>query len=163
MSGPVENVAVIGSGIAGLGFALALKRMNCGVKEIAIFDSHDEAGQSMGGPVALTGGCCVLEKLGFLNKLKEYGHLLNEITATSESENQITSLLNFQEVIKEPESVIGELLSESGEGMLYSIKRSDLIRELRASLNETVTGESEVKVTWKFNKKLTNLVEFPDI
>jgi len=77
----IEKVAIIGTGIAGLGMAACLKHFNTGVKEVIVFDPHDDILEyNKGGALGLSGGSVVMDRIGCLSELQRYSHRIDHIS-----------------------------------------------------------------------------------
>eukprot|EP01031_Cornospumella_fuschlensis_P029505 gene29505-35612_t len=95
---PLKKVAIVGCGIAGLAFAACMKVIPTGVEEIVVFDPHDDiVDYNAGGAIGLTSGAYILEKLGFIDQLKQYGKHIDQIRFVDNQENVLLDL-NLQEI-----------------------------------------------------------------
>jgi len=128
----ISKVAIIGSGIAGLGLMASLARLSSGVNEVSIFESRDEEtflNPQLGGGIQLSGGASVLEKIGCYSDLEKYGSRLTRILSRSNKGSVLVDI-DVQKLIKE--NAPRELCANNGLGepMMYSIMRSTLLRIL---------------------------------
>ncbi|RYH13323.1 hypothetical protein EON65_35900 [archaeon] len=94
----VKKVAIVGCGIAGLAFAACMKVIPTGVEEVIVFDPHDDiVDYNAGGAIGLTSGAYILEKLGYLDQLKQYGKHIDHLRFVDNQENVLLDL-KLQEI-----------------------------------------------------------------
>eukprot|EP01040_Poterioochromonas_malhamensis_P000127 gene127-133_t len=128
----LERVAIIGTGIAGLGLAACLKQIPTGVSEVIVFDPHgDSIDYNQGGAIGLSGGAVILNLLGILHDLQQHSSKVKRILYTYHDEELINVDLTkakdvFPNYALEP---------ETGDPMIYLLRWS----ALRLVLKDCVT------------------------
>jgi len=155
----INKVAIIGSGTAGLGLAAALKQLQCGVKDVTIFESRDQFLQpNLGGGLQLSGGAAVLERLGCLSALEQTAHPFQGVLSRN---SYGTELLNLDVTDSVTTKASLELVSNNGNGkpLTYSIMR-DALQEILYNATQTQTsGDTEAVVSVKGGKKVSGVIE----
>ena len=155
----VNSICIVGGGIAGLSLAASLKRLNCDVEKVVVFESRKSLKSNLGGGLQLTGGAAVIDKLGLLKTLKHIGNPIKRIVSRNSAEQV---LLNMD--VKEIFDKYGEnklTSADNNELYAYSIMRDDLCSML---VNATMTNnrnshESNTQVKLESNKKVKSIIE----
>lgn len=88
MSDKIERVAIIGSGIGGLSFAVYINHFKAGVKEVLLFDAHhpDVLIYDIGGVLALSAGALILKELNCFGDLQKYACCVNKLVISHGTE-----------------------------------------------------------------------------
>jgi 2-polyprenyl-6-methoxyphenol hydroxylase-like FAD-dependent oxidoreductase len=121
-----------------IGLAAALKQLQCGVKDVTVFESREQFLQpDLGGGLQLSGGAAVLEKLGCLSALEQTAHPFKGVLSRN---SYGTELLNLDVTDSVRTKASKELVSNNGNGspLTYSIMR-DALQEIlyNATLSQT--------------------------
>lgn len=121
-----------------IGLAAALKQLQCGVKDVTVFESREQFLQpNLGGGLQLSGGAAVLEKLGCLSALEQTAHPFKGVLSRNSYGTELLNL-DVADSVKTKASL--ELVSNNGNGnpLTYSIMR-DALQEIlyNATLSQT--------------------------
>lgn len=137
----IERVAIIGAGIAGLAFGACLKQLHTNVREVVIFDSHEDIfSYNVGGALGVSGGAAVLEKIGFLPELKQHGFPLAKLLASYHDEKLMeVSLPQLQ-----PAMCTTMLENGDGAPMIYATRWMKLREVLLQATKEERLPKPEI-------------------
>jgi 2-polyprenyl-6-methoxyphenol hydroxylase-like FAD-dependent oxidoreductase len=167
----IRRVAVIGTGIAGLGVTACLKQLHTGVDEIVVFDPFegDHMEYNRGGVLGISGGNVILQKLGCMPDVRKNGNKISEVKLTSGNEKLIDiKLSEFQDSF--PHYMLEE---GKGDPMMYTLRWSALRQILKDCIaNKTPVHMPDVeeeeksephncKFTFRGGKKFHSLLDDP--
>lgn len=142
----IRKVGIIGSGIAGLGFAATLARLGTGVEEIEIFESRDQASlltSNLGGGVQINGGAVVLDKIGCAPSLKIYGEPVKQIFSRN-SGRDILAKIDISKLFRD--KAPSYMTTESGQPLMFTIMRDALIEILYNVTQQQSTAHSNTPI-----------------
>lgn len=149
-AGDIRKIAIVGSGIAGMGAAACLKVLgrnypSSALREIDIFESRRNYLQSqLGGGVQLSGGAAVIEKLGYYDELMSTAKKLEGITCR-DSYDKILYDINIKRSIERRGRT--ELISSSsGESLFCTVMRDALLSLLHNISTPTSTNPALVSL-----------------
>ena len=131
MSTPPRRVAVVGAGIGGLALARALKTLDTGVEEIAVFDRREELRPNIGGGIQINGGAAVLARLGLGDQMKASALPVKRILSRKSGGFELLDIDVASLVSAEP-----ALVGADGTPQAFSIMRDALQRILVDGLPE---------------------------
>jgi 2-polyprenyl-6-methoxyphenol hydroxylase-like FAD-dependent oxidoreductase len=88
--GKIRRVAIIGTGIAGLGMGACLKQLRTGVEEIVIYERYgDIMTYNKGGALNISGGSVVLDLLGASTDLQKISNKVNHMVVSHDKQNLV--------------------------------------------------------------------------
>jgi 2-polyprenyl-6-methoxyphenol hydroxylase-like FAD-dependent oxidoreductase len=147
---PISRIAIVGGGSAGLGLAVALKRLDSRVDEIYVYESsNDVTTTRVGGGVQLSGGAKVCELIGILPEIQKSAEVFRRVVGRNAKKEPLLDI-NLDEAIRNDNEQ--GLLSEDGKSvLLYSIMRSSLQEIL---LKSAQSGKSSTRVVIQSNKNV---------
>lgn len=157
---PIKKVAVIGSGIAGLGVAHALTSLSNDEDdlEISIFDGRSELNPQDGAGIQLNGGLAALGKIdeGLQMKVMEAGLPAKKVESRAKAWNNPSSTtydtllqLNLEDLVRNTGGAVTEGLVQNGNVLWYSI--------MRGALQEVLIDNLPSSVNVEFDKKLSDI------
>jgi hypothetical protein len=157
---PVKRVAVIGSGIAGLSLAQALKK-NSQDLDVSIFDSRKSFDFTAGSGVQLNGGLSVLGKINpaAQKAVMNAGVPIADIRGRNKSwfrESSTDTLWDYsiEKLIRNAGGDTEKQLMKDGKPVWFGLMRG----ALQQALYETLDGETQVQ----FNKTLVGITSQED-
>ena len=118
---PPKRVAVIGAGIGGLALARALRTLDTGVEEVAVFDRRDELKPNIGGGIQINGGAAVLARLGLGEQMKTSALPVRRILSRKSDGFELLDIDVESLVRAEP-----ALVDDAGTPQAFSIMRDAL-------------------------------------
>jgi len=142
---PPRRVAVVGAGIGGLALARALRTLDTGVEEVAVFDRRDELKPGIGGGIQINGGAAVLARLGLGEQMKASALPVRRILSRKSGGFELLDIDVESLVQAEP-----ALVDATGTPQAFSIMRDALQRMLVDALPDG---------TVQLGKRLDSLVE----
>lgn len=158
--GDIRKVAIVGSGIAGMGAAACLKVLagkypSSALREIDIFESRRNYLQSqLGGGVQLSGGAAVIEKLGYYDELMSVAKRLEGITCR-DSNDKILYDINIKRSIERRGQT--ELISSSsGESLFCTVMRDALLSLLHNISTPTSINSALVSLPDKATQTISS-------
>lgn len=131
LASPPKRVAIVGAGIGGLSLARALRTLDSGVEEIAVFDRREELKPGIGGGIQINGGAAVLARLGLGEEMKASALPVKRIFSRKSSGFELLDIDVAALVSAEP-----ALVSADGTPQAFSIMRDALQRILVDALPE---------------------------
>ena len=123
----IKKVAIVGSGVGGLSLAACLKKIDCGVESVEIYEERQNYLQTLlGGGVQITGGANVIERLGLLESLEGISEKLTFVRSrTSAGEPLLT--LNVSKAFS-VEGVRNQLVAKNSiQPLSFSVMRDALL------------------------------------
>lgn len=176
---PIRKVAIVGSGIGGLGLAAALVRLDSQVQDIHVYESRPNVLQSrQGGGVQLSGGASVLKRLGLLPTLDSVGFRLKDVRGRDQYGNPLIYMDIDQAICgrkarenwtssetKKINPAYSDLLTTTNEEMnpspiIYAIMR-DALQSLLYEATATANSKSGSKVSFFPSKRCLSVTEYP--
>ena len=118
---PPKRVAVIGAGIGGLAVARALRTLDTGVEEVAVFDRRDELKPNIGGGIQINGGAAVLARLGLGEQMRASALPVRRILSRKSGGFELLDIDVESLVRAEP-----ALVDDTGTPQAFSIMRDAL-------------------------------------
>jgi hypothetical protein len=132
--GKIRRVAIIGTGIAGLGMGACLKQLRTGVEEIVIFERYgDLLDYNKGGALNISGGSVVLDLLGASTDLQKISNKVDQIVVSHDEQNIVNlDLTKMRDIFP------SFMCEEGGKGdpMVYLVRWSMLRKLLYDIVNE---------------------------
>ena len=162
---PIRKVAVIGSGIAGLGVAHALTSLSHDEDdmEISLFDARSGLNSQDGAGIQLNGGLMALGKISrnLQTKVMEAGLPAKKVESRAKAWKDPSSTtydtllqLNLEDLVKNAGGAVTEGLVQDGEVLWYSI--------MRGALQEVLVDNLPTSCPVQFEKKLSDIVPSED-
>lgn len=162
---PIKKVAVIGSGIAGLGVAHALTSLSNDQDdmEVALFDARSGLNSQDGAGIQLNGGLTALGKINsdLQTKVMEAGLPAKKVESRAKAWKNPSSTaydtllqLNLEDLVKNAGGAVTDGLVQNGEVLWYSI--------MRGALQEVLVDNLPRACKVQFDKKLTDIVPSED-
>lgn len=149
----IKKVAIVGCGPAGLMLAASLKRLNCGVEEVFLFDKRSDVLNIGGGGLQISGGSVVMEKIGLLDEIINIGHPLHNVLARN-SQSDVLLNLDIKQLVT---TKAKEELCINDKPVIFSIMRNALQNIL---YNAAMASDNEMcSVKIIKNAKCKNIVE----
>lgn len=145
-NGAIRKIGIIGSGIAGLGFAASLTRLQTGVEEIVIFESRNPSSvltSNLGGGVQINGGAVVLDKLGCTPLLKAYGEPVKQILSRNTARETLAKI-DISKLFRE--KAPSYMTYESGQPLMFTIMRDALMEILYNATQLQSTADSKALI-----------------
>ncbi len=149
----VKKVGIVGCGPAGLMLAASLKRLNCGVEEIFLFDKRSDILNIAGGGLQISGGSMVMQKIGLLDEIIKIGHPLHNVLARN-SNGDVLLNLDIKELVT---TKAKEELCVNNKPVIFSIMRNALQSILYNAVTSSDNEDCQVKIIT--NAKCKNIVE----
>lgn len=160
----IKKVGIIGAGVGGLGLASSIKELNSKVSIVDIYDTRDNILESsLGGGLQLTSGSVIIEKLGYLNQLRQVSARLSSVVSRNMHGDEVLRL-DLDNIVKNIASKQLCSNENNNEPMLFSLMRDSLIKLLynitqSTSKSSKDNNHIETKVKINSNKKLKHLIE----
>lgn len=157
---PIKRVAVIGSGIAGLGVAHALNSFSHDDDnlQVSLFDGRTALNPQDGAGIQLNGGLTALGKIDkdLQMKVMEAGLPAKKVESRAKAWNNPSSTtydtllqLNLEDLVRNTGGAVTENLVQDGEVLWYSI--------MRGALQEVLVDHLPSSIPVQFEKKLTDV------
>ena len=158
---PIQRVAVIGSGIAGLGVAHALDSLSHDDDnlEVSIFDARTKLNPQDGAGIQLNGGLTALGKIDkdLQEKVMEAGLPAKRVESRAKAWSNPSSTtydtllqLNLEDLVRNTGGAVTENLVQDGEVLWYSI--------MRGALQDVLVDHLPSSIPVEFDKKLADVV-----
>lgn len=158
---PIKKVAVIGSGIAGLGVAHALSSLSNDDDnlEVSLFDARPKLNSQDGAGIQLNGGLAALGKIDkhLQTKVMEAGLPAKAVESRAKAwKNPSSSTydtllqLNLEDLVRNTGGAVTENLVQEGEVLWYSI--------MRGALQEVLVDHLPSSIPVQFGKNLADVV-----
>ena len=157
---PIKRVAVIGSGIAGLGVAHALDSLSNEADnlEVSVFDARTKLNPLDGAGIQLNGGLTALGKIDedLQRKVMEAGLPAKTVESRAKSWSNPSSTtydtllqLNLEDLVRSTGGAVTENLVQDGEVLWYSI--------MRGALQDVLVDHLPSSIPVQFEKKLDDV------
>ena len=158
---PIKKVAVIGSGIAGLGVAHALTSLSNDEDnmEVSLFDARSGLNSQDGAGIQLNGGLTALGKINKELQLKvmEAGLPAKKVESRAKAWKNPSSTtydtllqLNLEDLVRNAGGAVTDGLVQDGKVMWYSI--------MRGALQEVLVDNLPSSNNVQFEKKLADII-----
>mmetsp|Transcript_36187 Transcript_36187/g.66418 ORF Transcript_36187/g.66418 Transcript_36187/m.66418 type:complete len:520 (-) Transcript_36187:31-1590(-) len=162
---PIKKVAVIGSGIAGLGVAHALTSLSNDEDnmEVSLFDARSGLNSQDGAGIQLNGGLTALGKINKELQLKvmEAGLPAKKVESRAKAWKNPSSTtydtllqLNLEDLVRNAGGAVTDGLVQDGKVMWYSI--------MRGALQEVLVDNLPSSNNVQFEKKLADIIPTED-
>jgi salicylate hydroxylase len=164
-SRPIKRVAVIGSGIAGLGVAHALTSLSNDEDNlnVSLFDARPKLNSQDGAGIQINGGLTALGKIDkdLQMKVMEAGLPAKKVESRSKAWKNPSSTtydtllqLNLEDLVRNTGGAVTENLVQDGKVLWYSI--------MRGALQEVLVDHLPSSIPVQFGKKLSNIIPTED-
>jgi len=162
---PIKRVAVIGSGIAGLGVAHALTSLSNDEDnlEVSLFDARTKLNSQDGAGIQLNGGLTALGKIDkdLQMKVMEAGLPAKSVESRSKAWKNPSSTtydtllqLNLEDLVRNTGGAVTDNLVQDGKVLWYSI--------MRGALQEVLVDHLPSSIPVQFEKKLVDITPIED-
>jgi len=164
-SRPIKRVAVIGSGIAGLGVAHALTSLSNDEDnlEVSLFDARPKLNSQDGAGIQLNGGLTALGKINkdLQMKIMEAGLPAKKVESRAKAWKNPSSTtydtllqLNLEDLVRNTGGAVTDNLVQDGKVLWYSI--------MRGALQEVLVDHLPSSTPVQFEKKLADIISTKD-